>query len=310
MFIHLADASQDRGQYQILFDMGCANHLFAYPYKNAVLPYFERVWKMFVYLAGNKACESPEIITTQADSNTLMSFEDRRKLERKINIYRQVKNTLLPRILIDSGAFTAWNSGKYISVSDYGRWALDFKKQWEHQVKSLYFFNLDVIGDQSASNTNLHKLEKMGLSPIPIFTYKADIKELIYYLQHYPYIGLGGLVGLKPHDLDVWLAYCFKFVIGQYKASGILPKIHLLGVTKEPALIKYPCYSSDSSTWVGCLRFGRGNTIGKPKIPRYSESPEALAVTIATLRAEIKKYQEMETRVTKIWQARGVYWND
>lgn len=217
---------------------------------------------------------------------------------------------LLPRILIDSGAFTAYTTGKVITIKEYGEWALNFKKQWESKVKSLNFFNLDVIGDQKASNVNLHKLEKMGFQPIPIFTYKAEIKELNYYLENYDYIGLGGLVGLTTNDQIKWLDYCFKHIIKHKKKTGILRKIHLLGVTKQDILIRYPCYSSDSSSWISCLRFGGGRTIGKTKIPKYTESPEALNVTIATLRAEIRKYKTMQDEVTKLWEKRGVTWNE
>lgn len=340
MLIHLAESSAERGQYQALLDRQYPSHLMSYHYKNICSDEFKNLWEMLIYLAGNKACESPEIILTQADTNTLMSYEDKRKLERKMNIYlaeirqnptlneaskgiidsqlssyaykgnRKVNDKLLPRILIDSGAFTAFTTGKKILVSDYGRWALDFKKQWEHRVKSLNFFNLDVIGDQLASNNNLHRLETMGLNPIPIFTYKADTKELLYYLTNYEYFGLGGLVGLKTADQIAWLDHCFKYIIRDFKETGKLKRIHLLGVTKEEILIKYPCYSSDSSSWVSCLRFGGGRAIGKEKIPRYNESPEALKVTIATLRAEIKKYKEMQDRVTKVWEQRGIVWKD
>lgn len=346
MLIHLAEASNDRGQYQTLVDTKFPSHLLSYAYRNSsALEEFIKVWTMLIYLAGNKSTENRDIISVQSNSDSLMSYEDKLKIEKKMNIYlaghsatketeriRQrheshlttfankqevsnlfetcVNDKLLPRILIDSGAFTAFTTGKIITPEEYGTWALDFKKQWEHKVKSLHFFNLDVIGDQVGSDRNLHKLESMGLNPIPIFTYGGEAKNLQYYLDNYSYIGLGGLVGKKTQEQLNWVKYCFSFVVKKYKQTGILPKIHLLGITKEVILKEVPCYSSDSSSWVACLRFGNGKAIGREKIPKYTESEEALRITIITLKNEIKKYKKMQDDVTALWEKRGIVWND
>jgi hypothetical protein len=221
-----------------------------------------------------------------------------------------IKIAKAPRILIDSGAFTAYTTGKVINVKEYGKWALEFKRQWQHLMHSLEFFNLDVIGDEDASDKNLGILESMGLKPLPIFTYKGDIKYLEKYINNYDYLALGGLVGKTTKEQVAWLDYCFKYVIAHYKKTGEMPRTHLLGVTKQSLLERYPCYSSDSSSWVGCLRFGGGDAIGKKKIPRYKDSPEALRVTIATLRAEIKKYKKMQNDVTELWKKRGIRWDE
>lgn len=345
MLIHLADSSDERGQYQSMIDTEFPSHLLSYAYRNSVLKGFTKVWTMLVYLAGNKSTENRDNISVQSDSDSLMSYEDKLKIEKKMDIYlaghsatketekiRQnheshlttfadkqevsnlfetcVNDKLLPRILIDSGAFTAFTTGKIITPEEYGTWALNFKKQWNHKVKSLRFFNLDVIGDQKGSNINLKKLENMGLDPVPIFTYRGDIKDFEYYLNNYEYIGLGGLVGLKTNQQIEWLKYCYKFVIRKYKETGILPKTHLLGVTKEAILSEFPCYSADSSSWVSCLRFGGGKAIGKKKIPKYTESEEALKIAIITLKTEIRKYKKMQDDVTKLWEKRGVVWSD
>lgn len=214
------------------------------------------------------------------------------------------------RMLIDSGAFTAYTLGKTITVEEYSRWALEFNRRWRNKVKSLYFFNLDVIGSQEKSNYNLHRLEAMGLRPIPIFTFKADISHLIYYLENYEYIGFGGLVGKGSMLVIRWLDYCYKQVNKYYLETGILRKTHLLGISKQEILERYPVYSCDSSGWMACLRFGGGRAIGKAKIPKPSESPEALKITLITLRAEVAKYQKLQSDVTKLWAKRGIKWED
>ncbi|MFM6827329.1 MAG: hypothetical protein ACKPKT_17355 [Dolichospermum sp.] len=307
MLLHLAEISKERGQYQSLIDTKFPYHLLSYAYRDSALKEFTKVWTMFIYLAGHSATRETEK-TRQNHESHLTTFADKQEVS---NLFETcVNDKLLPRILIDSGAFTAFTTGKVITPKEYGAWALDFKKQWEHKVKSLGFFNLDVIGDQKGSNVNLHKLEKMGLNPIPIFTYGGDAKDLQYYLDNYNYIGFGGLVGRKTQEQLSWVRYCFSFVIKKYKETGVLPKIHLLGVTKEAILNEVPCYSCDSSSWVSCLRFGGGKAIGKKKIPKYTESEEALKITIITLKNEIKKYKKIQDDVTEIWRKRGIIWND
>lgn len=307
MLIHLADATPERGQYQSLVDVKFPCHLMSFAYRNQAFEGFTKTWNMLIHLARHSATKATEQVKINHQSH-LTTFADKQEISNLFDTC--VNDRLLPRILIDSGAFTAYTTGKVITVKEYGTWALEFKKQWECKVKSLRFFNLDVIGSQEKSDINLHRLEQMGLEPIPIFTYDADIKHLIYYLENYEYIGFGGLVGRSPAVVMKWLDYCYKQVNNHYKKTGTLRKTHLLGITKQQILERYPLYSCDSSGWVACLRFGRGKAIGKSKIPRYNESPEALKITIVTLRAEIEKYKKLQDDVTKLWAKRGVVWDE
>lgn len=309
MQIHLADTSSDRGQYQALIDLDQNNHLASYAYKNAHS--FDKVWEeqteeMRLFLAGHSATKETESARKEHEQH-LTTFADRQEVANLLATVIDKKK--LPRILIDSGAFTAFTTGKKIRLEEYVEWCLEFKQKWEPLVRSLHFFNLDVIGDEEKSDENLAKCERMGLNPIPVFTYQGDVKFLKKYLD-YPYLSFGGLVGKTTKRQTEWLDYCFKFVSEYRRKNGRLPKIHLLGVTKQPLLERYPVYSCDSSSWVKCLRFGGGEAIGKKKIPRYNESEQALKITIATLRAEIKKYQQMEKEVTDLWAKRGIIWED
>ena len=307
MLIYLAETSDERGQYQSLIDLKFPNCLMSFAYRNAALHGFTKTWNMLIYLAGYSATKNTEQVRVNHESH-LTTFADKQEVSNKSETC--VNDKLLPRILIDSGAFTAYTTGKVITVKEYGEWALNFKQQWESKVKSLHFFNLDVIGSQEKSDVNLHKLEAMGLKPIPIFTFNADIKDLIYYLNNYEYLAFGGLVGKPPTVVMKWLDFCYKQVNNYYKETGKLRKTHLLGVTKQEMLERYPLYSCDSSGWVSCLRFGGGKAIGKAKIPRYNESPEALKITIATLKAEISKYAKLQDDVTKLWTKRGIAWKE
>lgn len=216
-----------------------------------------------------------------------------------------------PITLIDSGAFTAFTTGKIINVKDYGDWALKFQSNWQNKMSTLRFFNLDVIGDQDASWDNQTILENMGLHPIPIITYGTNLDHLRNAIANYNYVALGGLVPYASHKnkLISWLNKCFAIIVAQYKKTGNMPKIHLLGITSDWVLKKYPCYSSDSSSWTACLRYGKGKVAGIKQLPRVKNKGYKTA-NQHTLRHEIKKYQTMEQEATKLWGKRGIIFND
>ena len=319
MKIHLAESSKERGQYQTLIEERYAATLFSYAYPAVCNQYAPPMWDKLVKL--HLATTSHEVfngkgIREMLPENNIDSslasyayLDDRH--EKEWSGAWQAPD-LRPRVIIDSGAFTAWTSGKPIDPRDYAKWALDFRDRWEDKMKSLYFMNLDVIGDQDASWINQSILEGLGLSPIPIITFGAEKRHLVKALENYNYIALGGLVpySQQKDKLQKWLDFCFSIIMQRQKSTGIMPKVHLLGVTTDWILKRYPCFSSDSSSWVCCLRFGGGSAAGIKKIPRYKESDAAMASTIHTLRMEIRKYKKMEQEATNLWTKRGIIFND
>jgi len=311
MNIHLAGtpSSNDVIQSHVLPEI--ESHLTTFAHKKEVESK-EKIWEnMNIHLAGHTADTNMDKEVKPLHENHLTTFADQKEAKDTLSKMDKVSD-LRPRVIIDSGAFTAFTTGKIINPKDYASWSLDFQKRWEHRMKSLYFMNLDVIGNQDDSWKNQSILELLGMNPIPIITYGVDKRHLIRALDNYDYIALGGLV---PHSrnkikLQKWLDYCFNIIMGRYKETGIMPRIHLLGITTDWVLKRYPCYSSDSSSWVACLRFGGGTAAGLDKIPRYKESDAALSATIHTLRSEVVKYKKMETEATNLWKSRGIIWDD
>lgn len=311
MRIHFAEASPERGQYLLLSKEKVSASLLSYAYRRTIFVLFEAYWQelLKIHLAGlpsqNKQIQSE--VLPQIES-VLTTYTDPVEVKAKESMCFDLR----PRVIIDSGAFTAWTTGKAINPKDYAAWALEFDSRWRHQMASLEFMNLDVIGDQDATWHNQSILEGLGMKPLPIVTYVVDLKHLDRALEQYDYISLGGLVPYtrQKDKLQRWLDACFSRVMAYRKKTGILRRIHLLGVTTDWVLKKYPCYSSDSSTWVSCLRFGSGKAAGINMLPRYKESDGAMAATIHTLRSEIRKYKKMEQEATNLWKSRGVVFND
>ncbi|RUR77036.1 hypothetical protein PCC6912_39950 [Chlorogloeopsis fritschii PCC 6912] len=309
--IHLASTTNKlQGETNIkklLPEEGKSDALFSYAYKEHE-PMWRDSWNMNIHLAGHTATpEIPSQVLSEHKSH-LTTYADQGEIRNKLPSFKDLR----PRVIIDSGAFTSFTCGKVINPRDYAAWALEFEQRWRDKMQFLRFMNLDVIGDQEGSWKNQAILEALGMKPIPIVTYGAQKEHLIRAIENYDYIALGGLVPHVAHRerLKKWLDFCFGIITPYFKKTSVMPKVHLLGITSEWTLQRYPCYSSDSSSWVQCLRFGGGKSAGLDKIPRYKESNAAMSATLHVLRAEIQKYKKMEENTTKLWAKRGVVWDE
>lgn len=145
------------------------------------------------------------------------------------------------RFLLDSGAFTAWKSGKAIALDDYCRFieSLPFKP-WR-------YFMLDVIGDPEGTLKNYELMLKRGFNPIPIFTRGDDPKMIEEFYKTSDLVAVGGLVGTPGNR---------GFVKGIMETIGDR-KVHWLGFGGAAFIKNYRPYSCDSSSGSGGVRFGR-----------------------------------------------------
>lgn len=146
------------------------------------------------------------------------------------------------RFLLDSGAFTAFNSGKEIKLQDY------INRVKGLPTKPWRYFTLDVIGDGKKSYTNYLEMMHQGLTPAPIFTRGEDLDMLETYYQTSDYVGLGGLATGGAGTRNIYVHKMMK-IIGKRKA-------HLLGFTPVEHLKSLRPYTCDSSSWLGALRYG------------------------------------------------------
>lgn len=187
------------------------------------------------------------------------------------------------RIVIDSGAFTAWKLGKPIALDDYCRFleTLPFEP-WR-------YFTLDVIGDPEGTLRNYETMLGRGFRPIPIFTRGEDPSVLEDYYRTSDLVGVGGLVGTRGNK---------DFVNGiMRQIAG--RKVHLLGFTRLDYIKAYRPYMCDASSWARSLRYaildlferGRWVTITKKEFVKppspalramlaaYGVTPEELAIS-------------------------------
>lgn len=155
------------------------------------------------------------------------------------------------KVLLDSGAYSAWRRGVRIDVKDY----IAFIKRNAAHIEA--YVSLDVIpghGGRTAdaaviekaakqSYANHQRMKDAGLRPLPVFHQDDDFEWLESYLgDGETSIAFAAHGGHVHNDLP-FFDQCFALL----KGRGV--KVHGLGQTTATVLRRYPFSSVDSGTW-------------------------------------------------------------
>ena len=147
-------------------------------------------------------------------------------------------------LLLDSGAFTAKNTGQDIRLEDY----CDFLRTWKHRI--CRYISLDVIGDPKQTDFNFREMVRAGFSPVPVHVLGDDKRRMNELFEASDYVALGGLKrpGKGPASKSYVLEK-MKWAAGR--------NVHWLGYTKPAMLTALHPYSCDCSTWNSGIRYGK-----------------------------------------------------
>jgi len=166
--------------------------------------------------------------------------------------------------MLDSGAFSAWNSGTAIDLDQY----IAYIKA--HAEFIDYYVALDVIPgsfgvtpspeevEVSAQKSwnNLLYMQSEGLEPVPVFHMGEQFKWLRRMVEHgCKYIGISPANDRTTSAKREWLDRVFDEITD--KDGWPIVKTHAFGVTAIDLLIRYPWYSADSTTWIMIAARGR-----------------------------------------------------
>lgn len=189
--------------------------------------------------------------------------------------------------VMDSGAFSAHNSGKVIDLVEFTELA---KERLATDPQLTEVFSLDVIGDWRASEANTKKMWAMGVPAIPTWHKGEPWDLLVAMARDYPKIALGGLVGLRTTAKKELIGQAFARV---WKEVGPT-KIHGLGVGSEEIILAFPFHSVDATNWeMGPCAFGRWASFGGQNLQIRGKH---------NLRAEVEHYLRIEARARDRWK--------
>jgi hypothetical protein len=226
------------------------------------------------------------------------------------------------RVMLDSGAYSAWTHNKSISLPEY----IQFIEACKDHV--WLYVNLDVIpgsidrkrteADTSKaakqSYANLQKMKEAGLKPLPVFHQGEDWSWLEKMIEDgEEYIGISTAKNQPNIVQEKWLDKFFSVVTNRDGRPVI--KVHGFGSAHVTLLKRHPYYSVDSAGWRIAAAYGKMYVppyhAGKPQwlmhpflvtmTGNYQESPHSQARQLEKLGEReqdmVRKFLEEEVGV-------------
>jgi len=143
-------------------------------------------------------------------------------------------------VILDSGAYTAYTTGRTITLNGYTQWLRQLSfTPWR-------YFTLDVYSNAEQTKANYNAMIAEGFTPIPVFTTGETLDVFNEYAKTSDVVAVGGLGNAKNRDGYLrWISnHCGS------------TNLHMLGVTKTSTISALAPYMCDSSSWLSAPRYG------------------------------------------------------
>lgn len=150
-------------------------------------------------------------------------------------------------LLVDSGAFSAHNSGRTIALEEYAEYLERWRGVWDYAI------TLDRIGDPDATRKQTRRLHARGLPVMPVFTVGGKLAEFEAMAREHRYVAVGGTVGMGNRNPRL-LGQRLRVLQRRAEAHG--GGIHALGCGSIEALRLARPYSADTSTADSIGKYG------------------------------------------------------
>jgi hypothetical protein len=194
-------------------------------------------------------------------------------------------------VMLDSGAYTAWKSGKTIDIDALVAEVLEGQCpsteggfEWDQCVA------LDAIGDPERSMVNARYMQEKGCRVIPVFHYGEPWEVLEEYCQLFGHVGLSCRFGESIPDAIRWVEQCF--------ARQWPHLFHSFGWIDSRILLRVPFDTCDAATWqMAPTAFGRWMSYGGIKLPKV-RCNNASELRIFT---EIEHYLKLQRKLEERW---------
>lgn len=221
---------------------------------------------MLIFFAGSQGFEKiyPELKPYM--KNRLLSYHYMTPSMNKYFLEERDPSLFLENLIMDSGAFSAWNQGVVIDFEAY----LEYCRKYVNNI--TYVVNLDVIpakpGQKQISQEEIERsasagwknAQRMLRGGIPkeklihVFHQNENFKWLERMVREFPYIGLSPANDRTTAEKMMWLDQCMPYVTDS--EGKAIVKFHGFAVTSHALMMRYPWFSVDSASW--CQQAGRG----------------------------------------------------
>jgi hypothetical protein len=184
--------------------------------------------------------------------------------------------------VLDSGAFSAFNSGQEIDLEEFIDKSLELLAI-DPTLSEVY--SLDVIGDWRGSQRNTERMWAAGVPAIPCYHYGEPEEVLMEMAERYPKIAVGGMVGYSVGKRIAFSSEVF---------ARVWPKrIHGFGMGSHRGILGLPFHSTDATTWeIRPCGFGQWHAFGTLNVRGSKQD----------LRKEVEYYRILEDKARHVWR--------
>lgn len=170
------------------------------------------------------------------------------------------------RIILDSGAFTAWTKRTKIDIDQYADFCLDHLDVVDH------FVSLDSIpgtfGESLIPMSEIRRAAEEGWENYQYLLSRGIPEEKLLHvfhqgeefkwldrIAHNTYIGISPANDRNTRDRMAWLDECMKHITDEN--GNLTTQFHGLAVTSLRLMLRYPWTSVDSASWKRNAAYGK-----------------------------------------------------
>lgn len=143
-----------------------------------------------------------------------------------------------PNIMLDSGAYSAFNSGKEINIHQY----MEYIRENEEYLEK--YISCDIMKNAEGTFDRFVYMQEQGFKPVPVFHYGTDETWLDkYYEMGERFVALGSTVP-EPRKrlIRMWIN---ELVVKYHNLN-----FHVLGTSRRDIIDYCDVLSCDSTGWI------------------------------------------------------------
>lgn len=257
-----------------------------------------------LYFAGAFKGKASETEAALGITKKLCSFLYPDQLDSWANITEKVPGM----ILIDSGAFSAWNKGDVVDFDKYIEYCHQALQDPRLANKKIRVVNLDVIPGKKGETKNLNSsssvnaeskqiindaaaqglqnlmyFKSKGITPIHVYHQGENIDWLLRMVEETDYIGVSPANDLSVTQKRMWIDKTFSFI----EQRNIKVDTHGFAVWSPGIIADYPWTSCDAATWRLLSAYGGiYMPVGGFTNPDYSQPPLIIHISDRMTRFE------------------------
>lgn len=218
-----------------------------------------------LYFAGSTPPKSTSLLI----KNRLISYA----YSEQVNQWFEATQGAPGNMIVDSGAFSAWNKGRVIDIDAYIAFAHSVIENGEKQGKKIFVVNLDVIPGKPGETKNLNKIigdshqltsnkelieisakqgyqnlkimVSNGIKPIHVFHQGENFKWVDRMIQYTDYIGISPANDMPVNSKKNWVTSVFEYL----HFNKINVDTHGFAVWIPSLMKDLPWTSCDAATW-------------------------------------------------------------